>query len=450
MKRSQTVPNPKEAASTLAALDKSQAIIEFEMDGTILTANANFLGAMGYSLSEIQGEHHRMFVEPEYGNSLEYKDFWARLGRGEFQSAQYKRLGKGGREVWIEASYNPVFDKRGRPYKVVKFATDITAQKLQNADYLGQINAINNSQAVIHFNLDGTILTANQNFLNTLGYSLEEIKGKHHRMFVEGSYGDSQDYRDFWARLNRGEFQSGEYKRLGKGGREVWILASYNPILDMNGKPFKVVKYASDISGQMSARNEAGELVTQSHLNVQTVAAAIEELTASIGEISKNMALSQSAVNDIVGKTTVANEACEALQRSSHLMESVVSLISNIANQVNLLALNATIEAARAGDAGKGFAVVAAEVKNLASQTGRATSEIKKEITEMQAVSQNVAASVSEIGSTTSSVSLYVSGVASAIEEQSVVTREISNTMQQTAVGISTINQCIQTITKAA
>src|SRR5262245_14469047 len=201
--------------ATLAAVGKSQAMIEFKPDGTIITANENFLKAMGYTLPEIQGRHHGMFVEPRYRSSAEYKAFWAALARGEFQAAEYKRLGKGGREVWIQASYNPVLDRAGNTIKVVKLATDVTAQKLAHANHGGQIDAIHKSQAVIEFNLDGTIITANQNFLATMGYTLAEIQGQHHRMFVEPAYGQSAEYKAFWAALGRGEYQSAEYKRVG-------------------------------------------------------------------------------------------------------------------------------------------------------------------------------------------------------------------------------------------
>ncbi|MFT7412872.1 MAG: methyl-accepting chemotaxis protein [Paraglaciecola sp.] len=234
----------------ISAIDKAQAVIEFNMDGTIIRANDNFLNTMGYTEQEVTGQHHSMFVEPVYKISDEYREFWEKLNRGEYESAQYKRLGKGGKEVWIQASYNPIMDLNGKPFKVVKYATDVTQQKLRNADYSGQINAIDKAQAVIEFNMDGTIIRANDNFLNTVGYTAQEVNGKHHSMFVEPSYKISDEYRQFWEKLNRGEYESAEYKRLGKGGKEVWIQASYNPIMDLNGKPFKVVKYATDVTQQ--------------------------------------------------------------------------------------------------------------------------------------------------------------------------------------------------------
>ena len=241
-------------AGQVAAINKSQAVIEFNLDGTIITANDNFLKTLGYRLDEIQGEHHSMFVEPSYRTSAEYKQFWRDLADGKFQAAEYKRIGKGGKEIWIQASYNPIFDADGKPVKVVKFAVDVTATKLQNADYQGQIAAIGKAQAVIEFNLDGTIITANDNFLKTLGYRLDEIQGKHHSLFVEPSYRDSAEYKQFWRDLSDGKFQTAEYKRIGKGGKEIWIQASYNPIFDLNGKPFKVVKFATDVTEIVNQR----------------------------------------------------------------------------------------------------------------------------------------------------------------------------------------------------
>lgn len=242
--------------ATLAALSKSQAIIEFNLDGTIITANEAFLGAMGYSLDEVAGKHHRMFVDPSYAQSAEYQQFWDDLRAGKFDSAEYKRFAKGGKEIWIQASYNPVMDADGKPVKVVKIATDVTAQKMRSADRQSQLDAISRTQAVIEFELDGTIITANENFCSAMGYALDEIKGKHHRMFVEPSYGSSQEYTQFWDKLGRGESESAEFKRFGKGGKEVWIQASYNPIFDPNGTPYKVVKYATDAT-QAVARRQA-------------------------------------------------------------------------------------------------------------------------------------------------------------------------------------------------
>ncbi|HEX5755612.1 MAG TPA: PAS domain-containing protein, partial [Arenimonas sp.] len=237
-----------ELRGQVEAIRRSQAVIEFDLEGRILDANDNFLQAMGYSLAEVRGQHHRLFVTPEQAQSADYRAFWAKLGRGEFDAGQYKRIGKGGREVWIQASYNPVFDAGGRPRKVIKFATDITAQKRHEADVGGQLAAIDTAMAVVEFDLQGRILKANANFLRAMGYAESEVVGQHHRLFVDPAERESAAYREFWRKLGRGEYDAGQYKRLAKGGREVWIEASYNPILDPDGKPYKVVKFATDIT----------------------------------------------------------------------------------------------------------------------------------------------------------------------------------------------------------
>jgi methyl-accepting chemotaxis protein len=239
------------------ALDRVQAIIEFDLDGTVVAANENFLRIFDYELDEIIGQHHRMFCDPEYAESDDYAEFWQKLGRGEYHAAEFRRMAKGGREVWLQASYNPVFDEDGKPLRVVKFATDITAAKLQIAEFEGKICAIDRSQAVIEFELDGTVITANDNFLRIFGYSLEEVVGKHHRIFCDPGYSESPDYAEFWQRLSRGEYDADEFKRINKAGAEVWLQASYNPIFDMSGRPLKVVKFASDITLEVQRRSLA-------------------------------------------------------------------------------------------------------------------------------------------------------------------------------------------------
>src|SRR5579883_2330854 len=307
-------------AGQVAAANRSQAVIEFRMDGTIITANENFLNALGYALSEIQGKNHSMFVEASERDSSAYREFWAALNRGEYQAAEYKRMGKGGKEVWIQASYNPVFDETGKPVKVVKFATDVTKQKLRNADLAGQVAAIGKSQAVIEFNMDGTIITANDNFLRALGYSLSEIKGRHHSMFVDASERDGAAYREFWAKLNRGEYQSGEFKRIAKGGRDIFIQATYNPILDLNGKPFKVVKYAADTTAQVIARLQ-GEKVSGM---MDQVAAGAEELNASVREISAAMTKSKDTASTAVSRVEAADQQAQRLSAAAESMRSIV------------------------------------------------------------------------------------------------------------------------------
>ena len=239
------------------ALDRVQAIIEFELDGTVVSANENFLSIFGYELDEVVGKHHRIFCDPDYVESDAYAEFWKKLGRGEFHAAEFKRLGKGGKEIWLQASYNPVFDEDGKPIRIVKFATDVTASKLQIAEFEGKIRAINRAQAVIEFELDGTVITANENFLKIFGYNLNEVVGKHHRLFCDPGYAESPEYTRFWQKLGRGEYEADEFKRLTKDGAEVWLQASYNPIFDMEGRPLKVVKFASDITVEIQKRSLA-------------------------------------------------------------------------------------------------------------------------------------------------------------------------------------------------
>jgi methyl-accepting chemotaxis protein len=418
-----------EDAGKLAAVSRAQAVIEFNLDGTIVTANDNFLKVLGYPLSEIQGKHHSLFVPPSERDSAAYREFWQGLNRGELRSGEFKRIGKGGKEVWILASYNPILDDTGKPFKVVKFASDVTEQKLKAADSFGQIEAIGKSQAVIEFGMDGVILGANENFLKTLGYSLSEIKGKHHSMFVSPSERDSAEYRDFWARLNRGEFQSGEYKRVGKGAKEVWIQASYNPILDLNGKPFKVVKYASETTAQVIARLR-GEKVRGM---MDQVAAGAEELNASVREISQAMSKSKSTASTAVDRVEAADQQAQRLSAAADSMRSIVQLIGDITGQINLLALNATIESARAGEAGRGFAVVAAEVKNLANQAKQATDKIEQEIGNLNGISGDVVGALGSIKKAILDVSEFVTSTAAAVEEQSAVTDEMSSNMQRAA-----------------
>ncbi|MBK7972622.1 MAG: PAS domain S-box protein [Deltaproteobacteria bacterium] len=593
-----------------AAIAKAQAVIEFDLGGKVLAANDNFLGALGYQLDEIVGRHHSMFVDPGYVASAEYRAFWEKLGRGEYDAGVYKRIGKGGKAVWIQASYNPIFDLDGKPFKVVKYATDITQAKLAAADSAGQIAAIGKSQAVIEFNLDGNVITANDNFLNTLGYRLEEIRGQHHSLFVDPTYRGTPEYRAFWAKLGRGEYDAGEYKRIGKGGREVWIQASYNPILDLDGMPFKVVKYASDVTAQKLAAmkmqsdvdsilevvravaegdlsreievsgddaigqlggglagcfgqlrraqaerveqerkireasdrerraaeelrvkvdsilavvtaaaggdltrdvsvrggdavgqmgeglahflgelrqsigairqvavavgTSAGDLTMSaqsisanseetssqanvvaaaaeqvSH-NVQTVATAAEEMSASIKEIAKNAAEAARVATSAVKVASDTNRTVSKLGDSSAEIGKVIKVITSIAQQTNLLALNATIEAARAGEAGKGFAVVANEVKELAKETAKATEDIGQKIEAIQTDTHAAVDAIGQISAIINQINDIQTAIASAVEEQTATTNEIGRNVGEAAQGSTEIAGNITGVAKAA
>jgi methyl-accepting chemotaxis protein len=416
-----------EDAGKMLAIGRAQAVVEFEMDGTIIDANQNFLNALGYTLAEIAGKPHSMFVEPAQRDSAEYRNFWDSLRRGQFQTAEYKRIGKGGKQVWILATYNPILDEAGKPLKVVELATDVTKQKLAGADSNGQIEAIRKSQAVIEFNMDGTIISANPKFLDVMGYTPADIQGKHHRMFVDPAEQAKPEYAAFWSSLNRGEYQAGEYRRIGRAGKVVWIQASYNPILDLNGKPFKVVKYATDVSAQAMIRIKA----ERARGFIESVAAGSEEMTTSIREISQTMVKSTETAASAVQQVESADTQAQKLTNAAQAMSGIVELISNITSQINLLALNATIESARAGEAGRGFAVVASEVKNLANQATQATDRIASEIEALNGISAEVAASLGAIKVAIASVSEFVTTTAAAVEEQSAVTDDMSTNMQR-------------------
>jgi methyl-accepting chemotaxis protein len=311
----------------IAALQRSQAIIEFSLDGRILHANKNFLDALGYSLDEIKGQHHSMFVDPSYRQSPDYRAFWDKLGRGEFNAGRYKRFAKGGREIWIEASYNPILDQNGRPFRVVKFATDITKDELASNELKAKFAAIGKSQAVIEFNLDGTIITANENFCATMGYSLSEIVGRHHSMLADPDYAKSTEYRLFWERLNRGEFVSDKFRRLGRGGKEIWIQASYNPLLDLNGKPFKVVKFAADITQvehdrKAAEAERAAKAAEQAHV-VEKLAGGLKSL--SEGDLTASIA--QPFAGDY---EQLRNDFNAAINRLLETMQTVLTSTSGI------------------------------------------------------------------------------------------------------------------------
>ncbi len=358
-------------------------------------------------------------------------------------------------------------NRKGEVIRIVKFAVDVTARKLEDASIAGQIAALHKAQAVIEFELDGTIITANENFLAATGYALEEIQGKHHRMFVSPEHAASAEYRALWQRLASGTFEQGEFQRFKKSGEEIWIQASYNPIFDMNGNPFKVVKFATDITDQVLAwrRTEtvsgiignldeigsavqtanaqfstAAQASSEASSTVQQVAVGAEQLDGSVHEIARSMAVSSEHVASAIKQTGSADEAVGALNSAANAMGGIIGLIQDIAEQINLLALNATIESARAGEAGKGFAVVATEVKNLANQVAEATGKISSEIDTMQAVSSTVVTSLSGIKEAISSVESSVTSVASAVEEQAVVTRDIAQNMQMTSSAVTNID----------
>lgn len=387
------------------AVSKSQAIVEFNLDGTVITANDNFLNTMGYGLSEIRGQHHRLFVEDAFAKSQDYRHFWEKLGRGEYDTGEYKRIGKGGKEVWIQASYNPLLDSAGKPYKVIKYATDITQTKLKNADYQGQLAAIGKSQAVIEFNMDGTIITANENFLNVLGYSLSEIQGKHHRIFATEQYASSGEYRLFWERLNRGEYDTGEYKRVGKGGKEIWIQASYNPIIDMSGRPFKVVKYASDITKQKTdaIEREKARLLFTSEVSRLTEAGKNGDLSTrgNLEILDATWKPIMQGINDITDSIVAPiQELRSKLERvASGDLTAYVTGNYNGDHQLLKNALNDTLDSLN--EILGQVAQAADQVANGARQVSDSSQALSQGATEQASSLEEITASMTEMSSQT-------------------------------------------------
>ncbi|MEZ6092692.1 MAG: PAS domain-containing methyl-accepting chemotaxis protein [Pirellulaceae bacterium] len=415
-----------EAQAELQAVRECNATIEFKPDGKILTANQLFLDLMGYRLDEIQGRQHRIFVSQQTATSNAYKAFWTSLIDGKAQVREFKRLSKDGTEIWLQASFMPVKNTEGNVVRVVKYATDITRQKLLGFDTSAKLNAIASSTGMIEFNLDGTVLDANQNFLETFGYRFEEICGQHHRMFVSPSEANASGYEKFWKSLADGKCHKGQFLRIGKHNRQIWVQANYNLAFDESGQPLKVVVFLNDVSDMVRLREQAmavGEAVARSSEGIVQTSAEISN------SVNKTAALTANA-EQLARNST---ESVRMLNQSSITIEKVVEFIRDLAEQTNLLALNATIESARAGEAGRSFAVVANEVKELARQTADATKNIEQTVIDIRANIQGVVDSTEEITSTVAEVNRKVSSIASAVDEQTRTMSELNETASQLA-----------------
>ncbi len=416
-----------EANAKLAAISRSMAMIEFDRNGVILDANLNFCKTMGYSVEEVRGKHHRIFCEEAYTHTETYAKLWRDLARGEALSGTFMRLNKRGEQVWLEASYMPVLDSSNQVLSVIKVASDISARVHHEHENQSLIDAISRSMAVIEFTPQGQIINANDNFLRTVQYSREEIIGQHHSMFCHRGEVEAPAYKAFWASLNRGEYHSHRFERKNKYGKTLFLEASYNPIFDTNGRLYKVVKFASDITDQVTTLRTAADSAHATSVQNDACARKGSEVVQQTVQI----------IEEISHDLNQAAQSIDAVSKQSDIIGSIVQTIRSIAEQTNMLALNAAIEAARAGEHGRGFAVVADEVRSLAARTSQATVEI------VEVVRKNHDLSLSAVSSMQSSLSRTGLGVELANEAGQVIL-EIQEGSRHVVDAISQFNSTLQ------
>ena len=370
------------------AIDSNVARIDFTPQGYVLNANNQFLETMGYGFNEVISKHHKMFCEPSYSSSHAYRTFWQQLAEGKSQHERFKRIRSNGDIIWLEATYFPVKNEKGEVVFITKIASDVTDEVTALEQQTAINTAINKSMATIEFSPDGIITWANDNFLNTVGYSLSDITGKHHKLFCEQSFYDENP--GFWRELGKGEFKTGRFKRVSKHGQPIWLEASYNPVFDSNGRVVKVIKFASDVTEQVLKAQQTTEAAEIAYSTSQQTAMIVKDGKASID-------VSVETSNEILTKSQKTDNIIEQLQEQAVSIEDIVKTINALAEQTNLLALNAAIEAARAGEHGRGFAVVADEVRNLATRTTQATSEISGVMQRSSEVSEAISLSIDDI-----------------------------------------------------
>jgi methyl-accepting chemotaxis protein len=462
---------------TVSALDRSMAIISFDPAGTILSANENFCAAVGYEASEIVGQHHRMFVDPAYAGSPEYTEFWQKLGRGEFSAGEYCRLAKGGREIWIRASYNPVLDRSGKPFKVVKVAADITAEKLQAAENAAKLEAIGRTQAVIEFTPEGEILGANELFLQTVGYALDEIRGRNHRMFLQPDYAKSPDYAEFWAQLKRGEAIAAEFERVGKGGKLVFIQASYNPVLDARGRVVKVVKFATDATSRRaiqrlgrgltelaandltcvitepfaasyeSIRHDFNQAIERVHASMQAVVTSAASVRGSADEIA--------AASDDLSRRSEQQAA--SLEQTAAALEQITATVKRTAEgarHARDVASRTRTAAENSGKVMQDAVAAMSEIERSAKQISQIIGVMDEIAFQTNLLALNAGVEAARAGEAGRGFAVVASEVRALAQRSAEAAKEIKSLIsvsgQQVTVGVKLVGETGQALTRIA